>query len=101
MSKKGPDTPPFRESIHAEVSAIKNTKNVDGATLYVARLSSYGEMAIAKPCEYCVEHMIANNIHRVVFSVDSANAESYYLDTVNWIGIREKLPVGEFYAESL
>lgn len=90
IAKKSPFTPPCRESIHAEVTAIRNAKSPDGATIYVARLNSFDKMAIAKPCEYCVEHMIANGIQRVVFSIDNANAESYYLDSVNWLGMRTK-----------
>lgn len=90
ISKKGPATPPYRESIHAEVVAIRNAKITDGATLYVARLSSHGNMAIAKPCEYCVEHMLENNIQRVVFSVSNSCAESYYLNTINWLGLKDK-----------
>ena len=91
ISKKGPATPPYRESIHAEVVAIRNAKITDGGTLYVARLSSLDHMAVAKPCEYCVEHMLENGIQRVVFSVSNNHAESYYLDTISWLGFREKV----------
>lgn len=90
IPKKSPNTPPYRESIHAEVSAIKNAKNPDGATIYVARLSASDDMAVAKPCEYCVEHMLENGITRVVFSVSNTNAESYYLDSINWLGYKSK-----------
>ena len=91
ISKKGPATPPYRESIHAEVVAIRNAKITEGGTLYVARLSSLDHMAVAKPCEYCVEHMLENGIQRVVFSVSNNHAESYYLDTISWLGFREKV----------
>jgi deoxycytidylate deaminase len=90
IPKKSPITPPYRESIHAEVNAIRNAKNPSGATLYVARLSATDELAIAKPCEYCVEHMIENGIQRVVYSVSNNNAESYYIDSINWLGYKSK-----------
>lgn len=90
IAKKSPNTPPFRESIHAEVNAIRNAKNPDGATIYVARLNSTDSLANAKPCEYCVEHMFENGISRVVFSISDSIAESYDLDSVHWIGYRTK-----------
>lgn len=90
VAKKTPLTPPHRESIHAEMTAIRNAKNPHGGTIYVARMSSAGEMANAKPCEYCVEHMLENGIYRVVFSVSENVAESYCLDSINWLGYRSK-----------
>lgn len=90
IAKKGPDTPPCRESIHAEVMAIKGAKKTEGATIYVARLSNAGRLALAKPCEYCIEHMNANGIYRVVFSISDSVAESFYLDSVEWKGFLTK-----------
>lgn len=90
IPKKGPDTPPCRESIHAEVVTIKGAKKPDGATIYVARLSNSGKLALAKPCEYCIEHMKANGLYRVVFSVSDSVAESFYLDSVEWKGFLTK-----------
>lgn len=90
VAKKGPDTPPHRESIHAEVNAIRGVNNVEGSTIYVARLDSFDAMAMAKPCEYCIHHMEANGIARVVFSVSENEAESFYIDSVSWKGYRYK-----------
>jgi len=84
IPRKGPDTPPFRESIHAEVAAMKGVKKIEGATIYVARLNSTNKLALSMPCEYCVEHMIACGIDRVVFSVSQNEARSYYLDSIVW-----------------
>lgn len=86
IPKKSPSTPPHRESIHAEVNALRGVKNPKNATVYVARLDSNNELAMAKPCEYCIEHMIANGINRVVFSLSKNEAMSFYLDTVVWKG---------------
>lgn len=90
IPKKGPDTPPYRESVHAEVNAIRMAKNPDGTTVYVARLDSKGRLALAKPCEYCVDHMLANGVQRVVFSINNTDANSFYLDSVNWLDYKEK-----------
>ena len=86
IPKKSPDTPPARESIHAEVTALRGVKNPHGSTLYVSRLNSNGELALAKPCEYCIEHMFHNGISQVVFSVSENEARSFYLDSIEWKG---------------
>ena len=90
VAKKGPETPPHRESVHAEVNAMRGVSNLDGATIYVARLDSFDGLALAKPCEYCISHMKENGIARVVFSVSENDAESFYLDSVSWKGYRYK-----------
>jgi len=90
IPKKDPSTPPHRESIHAEVNALKGIKNPCGATMYVARLNNSNEFALAKPCEYCIQHMIANGISKVVFSVSNNEARSFYLDSIIWKGYQIK-----------
>lgn len=86
IPKKSPSTPPHRESIHAEVNALKSVKNSKGSTIYVARLDSSDNLALAKPCEYCIEHMIANGVNQVVFSISENKAMSFYLNSVEWKG---------------
>jgi tRNA(Arg) A34 adenosine deaminase TadA len=86
IPKKDPLTPPCRESIHAEVTALKGVKNPSGSTLYVARLNSSDELALAKPCEYCINHMVFNGVQKVVFSVSNNEARSFYIDSIEWKG---------------
>jgi tRNA(Arg) A34 adenosine deaminase TadA len=95
IPKKGPSTPPYRESIHAEVNAIKSVKNPAGATVYVARLDAKNNLAVAKPCEYCIEHMKEVGIDRVVFSVSNTNAQSFYINSVEWNGHVKKTKTTE------
>ena len=90
VTKKGPETPPERESVHAEVNAMRGVASLQGATIYVARLDSFDGLALAKPCEYCIHHMMENGIARVVFSTSENDAESFYLDSVSWKGYRYK-----------
>ena len=90
VAKKTPDTPPHRESVHAEVNAIRGVNSPDGGTIYVARLDAFDNMALAKPCEYCIRHMQANGIYRVVFSVSENDAQSFDLDSVSWKGYSYK-----------
>ncbi len=61
---------------HAEIDAIKNaiksekTKDLSGATIYVARVLRNGERAIAKPCEGCMKALEAHGISRVFWTTD-------------------------------
>lgn len=57
--------------IHAEIAAIIGS-SVDqrhGGTLYVVRRSKVGNLALAKPCETCMEAIRDARIKRVVFSI--------------------------------
>jgi deoxycytidylate deaminase len=90
IAKKSPDTPPQRESIHAEVSALKGAKNPSGSTMYVARLNSDYGLALAKPCEYCIQHMLNNGVEQVVFSINENEARSFYLASIEWKGYQIK-----------
>lgn len=86
LNKISPLTPPRRFSTHAEIRAMKVARrsNTVGATIFVARLDAQEDHALAKPCAWCVEHMIAMNINKVVFSIDNDYASSFYLNTVSW-----------------
>lgn len=77
-----PNTPPNRVSTHAEIRVIKNTKNTKGATLYVARLKSKDEHGLAKPCIWCLEHIMDAQIARVVFTTNDSNGASFYTDMI-------------------
>jgi deoxycytidylate deaminase len=90
VTKKGPDTPPFRESIHAEVNAMRWASDLDGSTIYVARLNSSEKLALAKPCEYCINHMLHNNVKKVVFSTSENDASAFYLNSIVWKGYVSK-----------
>lgn len=90
IAKKSPETPPHRESIHAEVNALKGVKNPSGATMYVARLNSNNGLALAKPCEYCIQHLMNNGIDQVVFSVNENEARSFCMSSINWKGYHIK-----------
>lgn len=79
-----PDTPPNRCSTHAEIRVIKNTKNTTGSTIYIARLLLNDETAIAKPCVWCLEHIINSGIYRVVYTENNNSATSFYTDMVEW-----------------
>jgi deoxycytidylate deaminase len=80
-----PDTPPNRRSTHAEIRVIKNTKNTEGSTMYISRLITNGDTAIAKPCVWCLEHIINAGISKVVFTETNVSNSSFYTDMIEWI----------------
>jgi tRNA(Arg) A34 adenosine deaminase TadA len=86
LNKISPLTPPRRFSTHAEIRAMKVARrsNPSGSTIFVARLDSNEDTAIARPCAWCVEHMLSMDINRVVFSVNPTDVSSFYLNTVTW-----------------
>lgn len=81
-----PDTPPNRCSTHAEIRVLKSvSSNADGATIYVARLVKTGDnTAMAKPCVWCMEHILDHGISRVVFTKDDGKASSFYTNMLTW-----------------
>ena len=79
-----PSTPPNRVSTHAEIRVLKNTRNVRGATLYVARLRSKDIPALARPCSWCMQEIIDSGISRVVFTTNNNVGSSFYTDMIHW-----------------
>lgn len=77
-------TPPNRVSTHAEVRVIKNTRNIRGATLYVARLRSEDIPALARPCGWCMQEILNSGINRVVFTTNDNVGLSFYTDMIIW-----------------
>lgn len=84
VPKISPSTPPNRVSTHAEIRVLKNTRNVRGATLYVARLRSKDIPALAKPCAWCMQDILDSGIARVVFTTNGPIGSSFYTDMVTW-----------------
>ncbi|MDA0345531.1 MAG: hypothetical protein O3C54_06180 [Proteobacteria bacterium] len=84
VPKISPSTPPNRVSTHAEIRTIKNTRNVRGATLYVARLRSKDFPALAKPCAWCLQEIMKAGISRVVFTTNHSHGSSFYTDMITW-----------------
>lgn len=86
LNKISPLTPPRRFSTHAEIRAMKVARrsHPSGSTIFVARVDANEETALAKPCAWCVEHMLSMNINKVVFTVNDNLSSSFYLNTVTW-----------------
>ena len=79
-----PDTPPNRCSTHAEIRVIKNVKNTEGSTMYIARLLLNDSTAMAKPCVWCLESIIEAGIYKVVFNCNNNSSSSFYTDMITW-----------------
>lgn len=84
VTKRSPTTPPNRFSTHAEIGAIKACSDPSGSTLYISRLKLDGSTAIARPCSWCMQHLISNDIYRVVYTTDYDYPESFYISSVEW-----------------
>lgn len=84
-NKRSRTTPPNRWSTHAEIRALRSASETSGATLYVARLSKSGTLACAKPCAWCMEHILTAKISRVVYTDSDNNCSSFYTEMISWI----------------
>ena len=60
-------------SVHAEIAALSSLLhqglNLKHATLYVARVSRTGNLALSKPCRSCAYAIELAGIRKVVWSV--------------------------------
>jgi tRNA(Arg) A34 adenosine deaminase TadA len=68
-------------TLHAELGCILGmSRNVtQGATVYVARVSTTGEFRMSKPCEMCHAALKHVGIRRVIYTKNSEEIESYKL----------------------
>jgi tRNA(Arg) A34 adenosine deaminase TadA len=53
---------------HAERKAIR--KSDYGATLYVARVKKTGEIAMAKPCEACMNALRSKKVKKIYYTIN-------------------------------
>lgn len=90
FNKRSPSTPPNRWSTHAEIRALRSAPDTKNATLYIARLSKSGDYATAKPCAWCMEHIITAKIDRVVFTINDNNYSSFYTEMISWLPIEKE-----------
>lgn len=58
-------------TIHAEAMAIKNCslKQLNGAVIYVARMSKNGELAMARPCPQCLVLLQKVGVKKMTYSI--------------------------------
>lgn len=63
----------FECSTHAEVSAIKSTKNPKGAKLFVARLTPADNLALAKPCSRCFQAIKQAGIKKIYYTTSDGS----------------------------
>jgi deoxycytidylate deaminase len=56
-------------SVHAEIDAIKKARDVNGATIYIARVNKRGEARDSRPCKRCFEVIKSNGIKKVIYTM--------------------------------
>jgi deoxycytidylate deaminase len=61
---------PFKEYLHAEISAILKARDKQVHTLTVERYNKDGSTALAKPCRVCQEAIKAYGISVVKYTTD-------------------------------
>lgn len=62
--------PEHESSYHAEINAIRGL-DVEGATIYVARVNRMGHSRMSKPCNACRGALAYAGIKRVVWTEDN------------------------------
>lgn len=55
-------------SYHAEEVAIRRAGDVDGSTIYVARITRSGHIGMAMPCARCQESLHEHGIHTAIWT---------------------------------
>lgn len=83
--KRSRTTPPNRWSTHAEIRALRNASDTKDSTLYIARLAKDGSYATARPCAWCMEHIITAKINRVVYTINNTESSSFNTQMISWI----------------
>lgn len=53
---------------HAEVVAMRDAGNVEGATIFVARINNNGEDLLSKPCKNCQKVLISRKVKNIVYT---------------------------------
>lgn len=56
-------------SVHAEVDAMKKAGATKGATIYVARVNSFGNQMMSRPCSRCYKKIKQSGIKKVVYTI--------------------------------
>jgi tRNA(Arg) A34 adenosine deaminase TadA len=57
-------------SEHAEDACLRKAPSTQGATVYVARLTPGGRLAMARPCPRCWDKLVAAGVTTVVYTVN-------------------------------
>lgn len=61
---------------HAEVDAIVRARNkidLSGSKMYVARMTEYGQIRMARPCEMCQTIISMYGIKRALYTIDDTS----------------------------
>jgi len=58
-------------SIHAEIDCIIKApyEMVEGSTLYIFRELKTGELAMARPCEFCLAYIHYRKLKKIVYTI--------------------------------
>ena len=63
----------FKKTVHAEINALIRVCNKDlikGSTMIVYRQNNNGKMAMARPCEMCLNFLKESGVKNIIYSTD-------------------------------
>lgn len=55
-------------SVHAEIDALKKAKDVNGATVYIARVNRRGQARDSRPCNRCYAALKTNGVKKIIYT---------------------------------
>lgn len=55
-------------SVHAEMDALNKIRDAKGATIYVARINSFGKPMLSRPCNNCYKSIRNAGIKNIVYT---------------------------------
>ena len=64
-------------SVHAEVDALKNSGETNGAKIFVARITKGGNIGLAKPCPRCYEAIKESGIKKVYYTTSTGEWKEF------------------------
>lgn len=70
-------------TVHAEVDALGDLRDLKRATAYVCRLSAKNEPAMAKPCDDCMLALFDRGVTKVYWTIDSSRIGYSRVEVLN------------------
>jgi len=64
---------------HAEVSVLSKVDDASKGVLYIYRETQAGELAMSRPCEFCMPLLIAKNVKKIVYTTSLGFAKEKIL----------------------
>lgn len=67
------------DHIHAELNVLKNIEDASRGVLYVYRETADGNLALSRPCEFCLKLLKEKNVRKVVYTTALGFAKEKFI----------------------